>query len=395
MHMTTKHDIFKERLTGWLKANGNRTERRRIADHVCFVAKVHPKSVARGFRRAQMRTTSRERRPGRRILYGPDVTAALKALWDIAGEPCAENLRPLIVEYVTIFRRDHAWAFGEETTTKLFEMSLGTLKKRVSKFKRMSFFSRSKGTTSPSAIHSIIPVRSGPWDDAVTGTVQIDTVAHCGGSTAGDYVYTVNSTDVPTLWGTRRAQWNKGQMATVQSMEAMEADTPFPIQERHPDSGSEFVNWHCLAWSKARGQRLTRSRPNRKNDNCFVEERNGHVVRRYIGHARYDAPEFVDAINAVYDVLTPYLNHFVASRRTVSKERVGAHWKIVRERIAKTPYQRVLERHNVSDDVKDRLKREHADMSPLTLKREIDQRLGILFNLLQRHVKSNSPGKLR
>lgn len=389
MTMATKREVLKEHLQDWLRAKGDRRRRREITELICRSVKLHPKSVPRAFRRLQLRGEKAVRR-GRPKVYGPDVTAALKVLWDAASEPCGDNLHPLIPEYTTILRRDGDWKQSKETTRKLLAMSLGTVKKRVSGFKRMSFLSHGKSTTSPGVIHGLIPVRSGPWDEARAGTMQIDTVAHCGGSTAGDYVFTVNSTDVAMLWGVRRAQWNKGQTATVRSMEAMDKDAPFPIIEWHPDSGSEFINWHCLEWSQSRDQQLTRSRPNHKNDNCFVEERNGHVVRRYVGYARFDAIEMVDALNALYDVLTPYLNHFSASRRTVSKERIGARWKVARERTAQTPFQRLLARTDVADTVKVKLKKEHEGLNPLVLKREIDRRTKALFTLYERHRKPSS-----
>lgn len=377
--MATRQDILREHLAAWLKAKGNRRARREITTHVCFVTGMHAKSVSRAFRREQMRVASGRRRPGRPTVFGPDTAAALKEVWEIAGEPCGENLHSQVAEYVMIIQRDGAWRHGDGATTQLLAMSLGTIKKRLGKFRRTTFPSHGRSTTTPGAIHSAVPVRSGPWDKAPTGVMQVDTVAHCGDSTAGNYAFTVNSTDVATLWGVRRCQWNKGQTATVQSMEAMDDDTPFPILEWHPDSGSEFINWHCLGWSVARGQTLTRSRPNRKNDNCFVEERNGHVVRRWVKYARFDAPEIVVALNAVYDVLTPYLNHFVASRRTTSKERIGAKWRITREKKSLTPYLRVLAREDVSDEVKEKLKQEHDRLSPLVLKREIDRRLKRVF----------------
>lgn len=333
-----------------------------------------------------MRGSNHEEKRGRKEYFTPDVTAALKEVWDVAGEPCAENLHGGVVsDYVRILTRDNAWPHSPEATKKLLAMSLGAMKKRTVKFVRRQFISHGKSTTKAGTIHSLIPVRSGDWDEAMVGTLQIDTVAHCGSSLAGDFVYTVNATDVPTLWGTRRAQWNKGQAATVNSMEKMEKDMPFSVVEWHPDSGSEFINWHCKGWCEKRGQRLTRSRPNHKNDNCFVEERNGHIVRRWVGYTRFDAREIGEALNGVYDVLTPYQNHFVASRRIVAKERVGARWKITREKKAKTPFQRVLERTDVKEEVKNRLKQEHETLSPLVLKREIDRRLQMVFNLQKHH----------
>ena len=382
--MTTKNNIYKEHLRGWLQAKNDKKKRGDIIKHICFVTGVHPKSVPRSFKRLQMRGNSEEEKRGRKQYYTPDVIYALKEVWDIAGEPCGENLFGVIADYVKILRRDKDWKHRNDITEKLLKMSLGTMKKRVGKFSRKLFIIHGKSSTTPSSIHTLIPLRTGPWELSPVGTLQIDTVAHCGGSLAGDFIYTVNSTDTTTLWGVRRAQWNKGQVATVSSMKKMKNNLPFEVIEWHPDSGSEFINWHCWQWCKKNGQKLTRSRPNRKNDNCFVEERNGHIVRRWIGYSRLDAKEVVKALNAVYDVLTPYLNHFVASRRTINKERIGARWKISREKRSKTPYERVMERNDVSDTIKVKLKQEQNTLSPLVLKEEIDRRLKVVFSL-QKH----------
>ena len=384
MNMTTKNNIFEEHLKQWLGARKDKKERSKIIKHICFVTGIHPKSVPRSFKRIQMKRNTGIERRGREVFYTPDVIAALKDVWEIASEPCGENLHSVLGEYVKILIRDKVWQHNIETTAKLLVMSLGTMKKRVSKFVRKTFIAHGKSTTSAGTIHSLIPVRSGDWDTAPVGTQQIDTVAHCGHTLVGNFIYTVNSTDVATLWGSRRAQLNKGQVAAVNSMEYMEKDNPFPIIEWHPDSGSEFINWHCYGWCEEKGIKLTRSRPNRKNDNCFVEERNGHIVRRWIGYTRLDTKEVVGALNAVYDVLTPYLNHFVASRRTTSKERIGARWKISREKKAKTPYERVLDRSDVSEDIKMKLRQEHEKLNPLTMKKDIDRRLQVMFNL-QKH----------
>lgn len=389
MTMETKKNIFQEHLGAWLKAKGDKKKRGEIIKHICFIAGAHPKSVPRSFRRAQLRDPAKEERRGRKTEYTPDVIAALKDIWETASELCGENLHPLIPEYVRILTRDSLWNHSESATKKLLKMSEGLVKLRLGRFVHIRKMVRGKSTTKPGNILSVIPMRAGPWDDALTGTMQIDTVAHCGDSVAGDFVYTVNCTDVATLWGARHSQWNKGQEATVASMEQIDHDTPFPILEWHPDSGSEFINWHCRRWTLARGQELTRSRPNRKNDNCFVEERNGHIVRKWVGYTRFDASEIVIALNDFYEILTPYLNHFAASRRIVSKERIGARWKITREKKSLTPYQRVLARADVKDKVKQRLEEEHEKLNPLLMKREIDRRLKRVFDVHTRHRKPN------
>lgn len=393
--METKKNIFIEHLGAWLKAKNDKKKRGEIIKHICFVAGVHPKSVPRSFMRVQMRDSGHQEKRGRKRTYTPDVTAALKDVWEAASESCGENLHPLITEYVHILQRDEMWKHDTEATKKLLVMSLATVKRSTEKFVRIRKMVRGKSTTKPGSIHSLIPIRTGPWNDALAGTLQIDTVAHCGDSVAGNFIYTVNATDVPTLWGASRAQWNKGQEATVSNMEAINAAVPFPVLEWHPDSGSEFVNWHCKGWCEQHGQLLTRSRPNRKNDNCYVEERNGHIVRKWVGYTRFDAVEVASVLNKFYEVLTPYLNHFVASRRVVFKERIGARWKIGREKKSLTPYQRVLARTDVADEVKQRLREEHEDLNPLVLKREIDRRLTKVFDVNTRHRQPNASEKFR
>jgi hypothetical protein len=275
-------------------------------------------------------------------------------------------------------------------TGKLCGMSLGSVKRLVAPFVRIKHFIRGRGTTVPSAIHTEIPIRMDGWDVAPPGTYQLDTVAHCGTSTAGDFVYTVNMTDVATLFGCRRAQWNKGQSGTLTSIDHMIKKSPFPVHELHPDSGGEFVNWNAVEYCREHTIRLTRSRPYHKNDNCFIEERNGHVVRKYLKYERFDSKELVTFVNDLYDVLTPYLNHFVASRRVIKKERIGSRWKITREKVAKTPYQRVLERDDITTEIKKNLQEEHNKLNVVFLYAEIDKRTKKLFTVLRQHENKTS-----
>lgn len=395
MIMATRKGIFEEHLGAWLQAKGDKKRRGEIIRNICFIAKVHPKSVPRSFRRVQHRDPLQEETRGRPTVYTPDVTAALKQVWEAGGEVCGELLHPLIAGHVAAIAREGTWHHGDETTAKLLRMSEATVRERVARFMRTRPGTHGASTTKPGSIHAMVPIRSDGWAESPAGTLQVDTVAHCGATVAGDFVYTVNAADVATLWGARHAQWQKGQEATVESASAIAAEFPLPIREWHPDSGSEFVNWHLKGWCDARGELLTRSRPNHKNDNCFVEERNGHVVRRWVGYARLDVRETVDALNELYAVLTPFLNHFVASKRIIGKERVGARWRVTRERKAKTPYQRVLERDDVSDEAKGRLRAEHEVLRLLWLRREIDRRTERVFAIQKRYGSPMARGNFR
>jgi hypothetical protein len=324
-------------------------------------------------RKLQLSDPSSKEQRGRPRYYTPDVIAALKEVWEIGSEACGENLHSQIKEYIETQIKANNWEHDDVATFKLRKMSVGSVKHYVGQFERTRRNFGGKGTTQKSSVISMVPIRMDGWDTAEAGVTQVDTVAHCGDTVAGDYSFTTNGTDVATLWGTRRAQWCKGQEATRTSLEAMRTDSTFPWTEIHPDSGNEFINAHCIVYAEGSHLRMTRSRPYHKNDNCFVEERNGHVVRAYVGYARLDVPKTVDALNDLYDVLTPYLNHFIASRRIISKERIGARWKVTREKVAKTPYQRVLERNDVTDEVKHKLRKEHSLLNPAKMKKEVDR----------------------
>ena len=372
MTMDTKNDIFAEHLPAWLKAKGSRAKRGEITAHIVFITKMHPKSVPRKFKQLQLQDPAHQDRRGRKRYYDAAFDAALKDVWKAAEEPCGELLHPVIEAYVGFLRSDNAWLHTSDTTRKLLVASERTVKRRIGEFWRIR---RKKGgmtSTSPSLIKHIIPIFKGPWRDLPPGNGQLDTVAHCGETLAGSFAYTVNYTDTAVYWTIPRAQWNKGQEETLRSMDAIIERCPFPISMMHPDSGSEFINWHAERWSNHTSIRITRSEPYRKNDNMYVEERNGHVVRKYLGYDRLDAPEIVPLMNKLYDILAPYLNHFKPVRRMTSKERVGAKYRRVYEKIAETPYQRVLKHPALSEEIKERLRVEHEALNPLILKRKID-----------------------
>lgn len=371
MNMAHKQGVFEEKAEEYWKAN--RKRQGDILDSVVEVTGLKRKACIKRFRRMQMRDPATRAKRGRPVRFTEDVVAALKEVWEIGSEACGENLHPMIGEYIDAQIKEKRWRHSDEATAKLRTMSVGSVKKYVGKFTRTRRNFGGKSTTQKSSVISMVPIRMDGWSEAEVGVEQVDTVAHCGAANAGDFAYTVNATDVATLWGTRRAQWNKGQEVTKLSLKTMRKDSPFPWTEIHPDSGSEFVNAHCCTYAAETNLRMTRSRPYRKNDNCFVEERNGHVVRAYVGYDRFDVPATVDALNDLYDVLTPYLNHFIASRRIVKKERVGARWKVTRENVAKTPYQRILERDDVSEEVKNKLRLAHSKLNPATMKKEIDR----------------------
>ena len=390
MKMETKRELFARYKKEYYKAKtvqGGRKTLTKIIDTVKSVTGMGRKSIIRVFNWLQVKEPYLEEKRGRSLYYTPDVTCALKDVWEAGGEVCGELLHPMIREYVSILERDKLWKHSDEATGKLLFMSMATMKERVGHFLKVRRKGRGVSSTSPSQLKHIIPIFHGDWSEKLPGTGQIDTVVHCGHTLTYDMVFTLNYIDVPTLWDIMRAQWNKGQVATQESLLFVKEHLPWNILEVHPDTGSEFINWHMKGWCDTNKINMSRSRPSHSNDNMHVEERNGHIIRKWIGYMRLDCEEAVLALNNVFDVLCPYLNHFVASRRVIEKFEVNGKWKKKYEKVAKTPYQRVLENEHISGEVKNKLKLEHEKLNPLIMKREIDRLKKILYDTERKHGK--------
>jgi hypothetical protein len=391
---TTINPFEKYREEYWNKKT-DKARKGEILDAIVELTGMHRKAVIRKFTALQMQDAvdkqSRLIRPGRPTIYGSEVTEALKELWLLADRICAELLHPMIPEYIKQYKTYGVWKYGEETETKLRCMGLSTVKRRVKIFfkKDRETFRKGKTTTHPSSIKTIIPIRNTSWFEAMTGDGQIDTVVHCGETLSGNMAYTLNFTDFKTYWIGLRAQMNKGQHSTVNSLLYIkEHQLPFPLLSVHPDTGSEFVNWHMKAICDSLRIDMTRSRANHKNDNMCVEERNGHVIRKKIGYIRIDCKESVEQLNRYYDKLCLLVNHFIAVRRTKEKDRVGSRYRRIFEK-PRTPYMMVMGSNDVSDAEKQKLQETHDSLSIFTLKEEMKKFLEEI-----RTIQKEKRGKL-
>lgn len=348
---------------------GSKKERGEILNTVCRSSKLHRKAAIRKFRRLFSRRKKSAVRPGRSVKYGADVHAALVDVWEVGAHCCAELLIGEIGIYIQSLRDLDRWKHTERATELLKTMSLGEMKRRIRGLRKKHRI-RGRTSTTPSTIRKKVKVYAGPWRKRPPGHRQFDSVVHCGTLLIGDMVYTINGVDTALLWSNRRAQWNKGEEATLASVEYIESKMPSNTRSRHADSGSEFLNYYFLDKSERAEIGMTRSRAGKKNDNAFIEERNNSVVRKWIGYERYDTPAHVDALNAVYEKLDLYLNHFQASRRCVKREHIGAKY-VRRYDTARTPYARALAHPLVSKEAKQKLRHEHAVLNPVTLLTEI------------------------
>lgn len=355
---------------------------------------MHKKSIVRKFRKLQLiDTASKESMPikqGRPCIYNTEVSSALKQLWKLSEKLCGELLHPMIKEYIQQCQNNDDWRYTKEIDSKLLMMSISTVKRKVNQFfkKDKSTFRKGISTTRSSSIKMIIPIRDASWFKAKIGEGQLDTVVHCGNSLCGDMAYTLNYTDFKTYWTELRAQMNKGQIATQESLFYIKEKLPFNLLEIHPDTGSEFINYHLKTCCDNVGVRMTRSRPNHKNDNMCVEERNGHIVRKRVGYIRIDQKEAVDALNEYYETLCLFQNHFIAVRRTKEKVRIGSRYQRKFES-AETPYQKIIGSDEISNDRKKKLKKIHNALNMFELQKD----LLLLMNKVYISQKKNG-GKL-
>ena len=368
MTMATKQEIFKEKLQEYLGAD--KAGKGSILDAVCSITRVERKSAIRRFRTLQLRPRSWQEHRGRKKVYDHRTTAALKEVWATANRICAERLHPVIPEYVRILKRDGMWSHEEASTRLLLQASLGTLKSRIAGFENIKRRG-GRGTTKSSDLKEIIPIRRGPWQNPPPGWGEVDTVAHCGYTISGDFCYTVQYTDVATIWTVLAAQWNKGEEATLGSIERVKTRLPFPLLGIDPDSGSEFINWHLKGWCDLHKVDMTRTRPYMKNDHARIEQKNYANVRQMLGYTRFDNPRHALTLNELYDVLEDYINFFIPSLKCVEKVRVLSR-RIRKYDTAQTAYQRVLVNPDIDPKVKERLQQKYATLNPLILKQKCD-----------------------
>jgi hypothetical protein len=274
------------------------------------------------------------------------------------------------------------WKHDEDSTRLLLKVSLGTFKNRIAGFENIKKRG-GRGTTKPSNLKEIIPIRRGPWDNPPPGKGEVDTVAHCGYTISGDFSFTVQYTDVATIWTCLSAQWNKGEEATEKSMIRIKSRLPFDLLGIDPDSGSEFINWNLKHWCDRYGIIMTRTRPYMKNDHARIEQKNYANIRNVVGYTRLDDSRHVAVLNELYEVLEDYINFFIPSLKCIEKVRILSR-RIRKYGTAQTAYQRVLAHPDVKPEVKERLRHKYTTLNPLILKQKCDQILKKLFKIQTR-----------
>lgn len=359
-----------------------RQEKTRILDEFVALTGYHRKYAIHLLNHGPAKTKRGKRK--RRRTYSAEVVTALVKIWDILDRPCGKRLHPYLPEIVAVLERQQELVLDPQTKQLLLRMSRATIDRAVAQARRRPH-RRTRGTTKPgSLLKNSIPVRVyTPWDEQQPGFIEIDLVAHGGDSVSGEFLFTLNAVDVATGWTETVAIANKGQAAAFEGLLQIRDRLPMPLLGIDSDNGAEFINAHLLRYCQQEHITFTRCRPYRKNDQAHIEQKNWSVVRRVVGYDRYQSAQALRHLQDLYQQLRLYLNFFQPVMKLVGKERFGARLK-KRYDVARTPYQRILEAEEVSQTVKDELQALYLTLNPVSLRRQIDNRLNGLWDLAAR-----------
>jgi hypothetical protein len=362
-----------------------RRDRSRLLDEVCEVTGYHRKAVIRLLRRPAAR--ARHGRRGRPTRYGPEVIAALRAIWTAAGYPWAVRLKALLPAWLPWARRRLHLTPAVEAA--LLRISARQIDRRLQPHKR-ELATRIYGRTKPGTLlKHHIPLQTERWNVTAPGFTEIDLVSHSGDCADGEFLHSLNVTDIHTTWVETQAVMGKGQEGVRQALEAIAGALPFPLRGIDSDNGSEFINDHLYRYCRAWDIQFTRGRPYKKDDNAHIEQKNWTHVRKLVGYVRYDSAAALTALNALYADLRLWQNLWLPSVKLVKKTRVGSR---VRRQYGppQTPFERVQACPDADPAKVAHLAHLHATEDPFTLAARIDRQLPRLFALAN-HRRGGQP----
>jgi hypothetical protein len=305
----------------------------------------------------------------------------LKQLWKWFDCICGQLLVPIIRQELDRLIEAKELMITNEERDLLITVSSSTVDRLLSKEKKTKDRKIYSTTKPKGKLKKGVPVKLSQWDENRFGYTEIDTVAHCGSSTSGEFISSISLTDLASAWWEGEAIMGKGQRNTLQGIQNIQSRLPFDLLGLDSDNGSEFMNYHLSGYCEKNNIEFTRIRPNRKNDNAHIEQKNWTHVRKVIGYYRHDSLEELEMINSLYqNELRIYKNFYQPTMKLDSKWRVDGHLKR-KYGIPKTPYQRIIESDQINQQTKDRLTQVYQNSNPVLLKRIIDQKIQRLHNL--------------
>ncbi len=296
----------------------SKKKKSQLLDDFCDFTGMHRKAVLRLINSRLPRKWKRYK--PRPKYYDQPVIDALKVIWETTNYACGERLQPYIPEMMNKLIDCDELHINDEIREKLLKISLITVKRIIRTDKTRSLV-KIGGTTRPGTLlKQQISIRYGPWDEVDPGFFEMDTVANCGETVAGEFINNLDLIDIATGWSEQAAIWGKGEKATLEQFKKIEARLPFPIKGIDPDNGSEFINWHMKRYCEKRKINFTRSRPYHKNDNAHIEQKNWTAIRQLVGYDRLEKKEQLAILNDLYaNEWRLYLNFFQPMMKITGK----------------------------------------------------------------------------
>lgn len=377
MSHRSKRELWETIQPRYLKAS--KPDKQKILDEFIASTGFHRKYAIRILRHGYPR--GQYKKKGKRPQYQGEVVSALEQIWDIYGRICSKRLHPFLPEAIKILERCEEIALSPASKELLLRMSPATMDRCL---RPMRFKEKLHGlsTTKPgSLLKKAIPVRTfADWNEDQPGFMEIDLVAHCGDSVAGQFLYTLTCTDICTAWTELTALRQRGQQAVRDALHAMRFELPFALLGIDSDNGTEFINDLLYGYCLEEEITFTRSRPYKKNDQAYVEQKNWSVVRRAVGYHRFENEPEYELLRNIYADLRLYINFFQPVLKLIYKGREGKKF-IKRYDKAATPYQRILSRPDISLKTKAALMEQYVKLNPVQLRKSIDLRVAKLCRL--------------
>ena len=270
----------------------------------------------------------------------------------------------------------------------LLEMSASTMDRLLASL-RIKCGRGLSGTKPGKILKKHIPIKTDQWDEARPGFLEADTVAHCGTSLEGSFVWSLTMTDIYSGWTENRAVWNKGAIGVLNQISDIENRLPFDILGFDSDNGSEFLNWHLIRYftneQRPKQIQFTRSRPYHSDDNAHVEQKNWTHVRQLFGYERFSNQAVVELMNDLYkNEMSQMNNYFLPNTKLTEKQRVES--KIIKKHDKPaTPYQRLMKSKDVSEQKKNELTEVYNSLNPFELKKAIKNKVDRIFRLINKN----------
>jgi len=365
-----------------------KAEKGKILDEFTKVSGLHRKAAIRLLRYKSQGTGKNKR--GRARYYGNEVIIALRMVWEASDRLCYKRLRPFIPEMLRVLRQHGEQHLDALVTAQLCQMSPATIDRLLQPWHRLGG-RRGLSVTKPgNLLKNSIPIRTfTDWQENKPGFLEIDLVAHCGESVDGFYLNTLTAVDIASGWTECAIVWGKGQSRVGGAIHHLKEQLPFPLLGLDSDNGSEFINQNLYDYGHRWHITFTRSRAYKKNDSCFVEQKNWNVVRRVIGYDRYTSKAAYDSLERIYNLMRLYMNFFQPTMKLLSKSRHGAKVHKVYD-TAQTPYQRLLKLGMLSQSKQTELAAIYRGLNPVLLLKQINDNLEKLWNLADRRNSSHT-----